>query len=330
MNSNLTETNNYKPKVFISILNWNDVSNTIRCLDHILRQNYENYSIVVVDNGSDDDSYKILKELKQDFHLIRSEINLGYTGGNNIVIDYALNNGADYVWLFNNDAIANQDMLSILVDESEKNLTTGIIGPLVKNAGSEATQFAIGVFDLRTPVYRPIYNIDEATQIIRNGERNIAIVGTAMLIKRAVFEKIGKLDVDIFAYWEDIDFSIRSINAGFENSTNFATSLYHPCKDTKGDPFSVKPNYYYFMTRNEILMWRRYCPRVAYYRSVYWTVKRQIGQINRMPDYHEGVDAVLAGIWDGIIGRGGPYVVPARRPMGFLRIFLNIFKKIQS
>ena len=64
-------------------------------------------------------------------------------------------------------------------------------------------------------------------------------------------------------------------------------------------PDAVRPHYYYFMTRNEILMWRRFCRRVPFLKSVIWVLRRQLRQIMRMPNNTAGLDAVLSGLWDG-------------------------------
>ena len=83
----------------------------------------------------------------------------------------------------------------------------GLASPLVREEEDHsAIQFACGLFDLTTPTYQPTYTIEQAREWQTKYPDRIALVGTAMLVRRAVFEKIGVLDDRIFAYWEDIDY----------------------------------------------------------------------------------------------------------------------------
>lgn len=311
-------------KVFISVLNWNNSDDTLRCLKSLFDLSYKNIEIIVVDNNSDSGSIRKLEESDYKFTLIKSQKNLGYTGGNNLAMRYAIENDADYVWLFNNDAIAEPDMLTHLISEFHKDTDLGIVSPLVKDSDSDNVQFALGIFDLRKPTYTPVYDVDVAFQYLADGEKNIAIVGTAMLIRRELIDKIGYLDDSIFAYWEDIDYSIRSILSGFKNKVLYSSTLRHPPKKTITDPSTVKPHYYYFMTRNEIKMWRKHCAPKAYLRSIYWSIIRVHDQIIRLKDYHDAINAILRGLWDGIRGVDGPYIKEKYRPIKAVGKFVRL------
>ncbi|MDD2861728.1 MAG: glycosyltransferase family 2 protein [Acidiphilium sp.] len=322
---------NDEPKVYIVILNWNNFEDTERCLRSLHDQKYNNYKIVVIDNGSADDSASKIKDICEStdaIDLIKLPENIGYTGGNNVGIKYSLEQGAEYVWLFNNDAVAEPNMLKYLIESFKDDSRLGVVSPIVKDIGTNNVQFALGVFDLNTPTYTPVYSEDLADKYIINGETNIAIVGTAMLVKRSVFDQIGVLDDEIFAYWEDIEFSIRSVSAKFVNKVINTTSLLHPPKKTIDSPETVKPHYYYFMARNELIMWRKHCSQMAYIRSIYWAFHRQIKQIDRMPNYRAGKIAIFDGLWDGIIGRGGRYEPAYYRPRKIIEIILRITHKI--
>ena len=142
-----------------------------------------------------------------------------------------------------------------------------------------------------------------------------------MLVRRAVFEKIGALNESFFAYWEDIDYSIRSHFAGFRNVAVPGASVYHVSKLTVDAADTVRPYYYYFMTRNEILMWRGFCSRLPYLKSVFWVLRRQLRQIRRMPHNVAGIDAILSGLWDGWLGFGGAYDPHRRMPLPIRMLF---------
>ena len=299
------------PLVAIVVLNWNGAEDTLRCLESLERQTYPNFRLLVVDNGSTDGSLAALRALGERITLIESPENLGYTGGNNLGMRRALADGADYLWLFNNDATAAPDTLARLIATCEADPAIGLASPLVCDDQDHATiHFAGGRFDLAAPTYEPTEDLEKARLWQAAAPGHMALWGTAMLARRALVEKIGLLDDRIFAYWEDIDYSIRSALAGFRNVMVFDAVIFHAAKPTIRSPRDVKPYYFYFMTRNEILMWRKFCPTKKYLRALLWTILRQARQIDRMRDSQAHVDAVRAGLWDGLRGKGGAYQAP--------------------
>ena len=299
------------PLVAIVVLNWNGAEDTLRCIASLARQTHPNFRILVVDNGSTDGSTERLRALGDRITLIESQENLGYTGGNNLAIREALKGEAGYVWLFNNDAVAEPDTLARLVAACEADPGIGLASPLVRDDADPALiHFAGGRFDLDTPIYEPTEDLEKARAWQKADPGHMALWGTAMLARRALVEKIGLLDERIFAYWEDIDYSIRGALAGFRNVMVFDAVVFHAAKPTILSPREVKPYYFYFMTRNEILMWRKFCPMKKHLRAALWTILRQSRQIERMRGSQAHVDAVRAGIWDGLRGKGGAYQTP--------------------
>lgn len=296
------------PLVYIIVLNWNSGEDTLRCLASLELQTYPNFRLLVVDNGSTDGSVAVLRGLGARATLIASETNRGYTGGNNLGIARALAEGAAYIWLLNNDALVTPDTLARLIAVAEVDPGIGLLSPLVYDDQDRAVvQFAGGRFDLNAPSYTPTEDVTDGQSWQAADPRRMALWGTAMLVRRALVEKIGLLDDRIFAYWEDIDYSIRSALAGFRNVMVFDAVIFHGVKPTIRSLEDVKPYYWYFMTRNEFLMWRKFCPLKKYLRAALWTILRQSRQIENMKESPAHVNAVLAGLWDGLLGKGGPY-----------------------
>jgi GT2 family glycosyltransferase len=296
------------PRVQIIILNWNRIDDTLRCIESLEGQSYPNFRIVVVDNGSTDSSSHALDTLADSVELIRSPQNLGYTGGNNLALHEAFALGADYVWLFNNDALAERDALAQLVAICEANPAIGLASPLVSEADYPNTkQHGCGLFDLDVPSYMAAEGTNQVLDWQTRFADRIAVHGTALLIRRSLYESISGLDDAFFAYWEDIDYSIRSAKAGFRNVVVVKSRIYHESKPTKSDPDSIMPYYYYFMARNELLMWRKFCSGPKFARVFMWTLRRQLLQIARMPRNVAGINAILAGLWHGLRGVGGRY-----------------------
>ena len=125
------------------------------------------------------------------------------------------------------------------------------------------------------------------------------------------------MDDLLFAYWEDFDYSIRSARAGFLNRVVFEASVFHPGKAVIASGDAAKPYYYYFMSRNEILMWRKQCSRMIFLRFLVWVVRQRLVLIDGVPDNLAAVDAVLSGLWDGVRGVGGGYDPDKRMPFPF-------------
>lgn len=306
------EDHRTQPLVVIIVLNWNGCEDTLRCVASLEQQSYGNFSITVVDNGSTDGSRDALRALGSRVTLISNHENLGFTGGNNPALRDAFARGAEYVWLFNNDAEADRDALARLVAVCEADPRVGLASPVIRESGNhDEVQVACGRFDVSVPVYEAIDDLTQVQALLASDPDSVVLVGTALLIRRSLFAAIGELDDRFFAYWEDVDYSIRSARAGFRAVPVFDAAIFHAAKPFRA-PGSIRPYYFYYMARNETLMWKKYCDRLPFFRSVWWNVLRQLRQIERLPGYRDGVEAALAGVWDGWRGVGGRYD-PARR-----------------
>src|SRR3989338_1461196 len=117
-----------KPKIAIVVLNYNNIKDTLECLDVLKNVNYENLDIILVDNNSQDESKAILKSLSDiRLKILFSEVNLGFSGGNNKGIKYALDIGAEYVLVLNNDTKVELSFLSNFLKEMEKYNDAGVM-----------------------------------------------------------------------------------------------------------------------------------------------------------------------------------------------------------
>ena len=119
------------PKVAVIVLNWNGLDDTVECLESLRKISYPNYAVVVVDNGSEGDDVRVLKEKFGDYvHVVENERNYGFAEGNNIGIRYSLNAlEPAYLLLLNNDMVVAPDFLEELVRVAESDTGIGILGP---------------------------------------------------------------------------------------------------------------------------------------------------------------------------------------------------------
>jgi len=285
-------------KVSIVILNYKLPEDTLECIQSIYNNIYEKFQIIVVDNGSQDGSVeKIInwaeknkkrfiyckeknfvfpeEKFKQELVIIENKENLGFAGGNNIGIKYALNCGADYIWLLNNDTVVEKDTLesSILLAErlkAERQEKVGLISSKIYCYKDRTmVQYNGG-----KPFYKGIPD--------KEGElpRSVKFAPCcSLLINRKLLEEIGLLNEDYFLYYEDTEFCTRTLKAGWTIWYNPYSKVYHKGGASIGlwlqSPLSA-----YYATRNILLCQFQINPAkvgeiFVYLRNGYWQELRK-------------------------------------------------------
>ena len=205
------------PRVCIIILNWNGFEDTIECLESLKKITYPNYEVVVVDNASSGDDVEVLGARYGNYmHIIANDRNYGYSGGNNIGMQYALDRQSDYVFLLNNDTVVDAEFLTELVTVAEGDNDIGIEGGKVYYYDSpNKLQVIGGKINWWLGIWRHYGNQEDIGQFDQIAERDF-VFGTAMLIKRDVMERISLLDASFFFGIEEYDYCTRAIRAGFK------------------------------------------------------------------------------------------------------------------
>jgi GT2 family glycosyltransferase len=303
-----------RPAVCVVVLNWNDGETTSTCLRSLAATAYPNLSIVVVDNASSDGSAEELACIET-IDLIRNRTNLGFTGGVNAGIRRAMECGAAYVWLLNSDATAAPDILGQLVTAAERDLRIGLVSPVFHDPEPpHVAEFCLAQYDPDTGIARQTGDASIAREwAVRYPER-VVLLGTALLIRRSLIETIGVLDDQFFAYVEDVDYSLRGTAAGFRNVAVPDAIVWHHFKSPVENPSGVPPYLHYYITRNYLLLWRKISDRLFVSKAMLWFMRDRLMQLSRMTGDAEATDALLAGLWDGLRGTGGPYDPERRMP----------------
>jgi GT2 family glycosyltransferase len=242
-----------KPRIFIIILNWNGVEDTCECVLSAQQINYQNYEVIIVDNGSEDNSVKVFKEKFSEICIIETGQNLGYAGGNNAGIAYALEKSADYILILNNDATVDSSILDNFIEIAERHPNAGILGAKIYFSSEpkkiwfaggawlpEIAKFThIGYGEADDPTYDLVRTIDYAC-------------GCALFVKADVFRKIGLLETKFFLTWEETDFCYKARRAGFECLFAPSAHVWHKVSASfKGGEAGLMHEY--FMTRNRLL-----------------------------------------------------------------------------
>lgn len=293
-------------KVYIIILNWNGEDNTIECLNSLKEINYNNYKIVVVDNGSAGGSVFEIKKRFPEVEMIENKINLGFAGGNNIGIKYAISNRADYILLINNDTTVEKDFLNKLVEAGESDKSIGLVGSKICfYSEPNRIWFAGGKVN---------WIKNKGTHIgwgeIDNGQYDKIkeagyLTGCCLLIKKEVINKVGVLPEDYFLYYEDLDFSLRVKNFGYKCVYVYKSKIYHKVsKSTK--PGS--PEYIYYHTRNGLVLAKRngsLLSKIILYPHCIFLFLKQLVKIVIFPQKRNWSYAVLKGERDFLLGKMG-------------------------
>lgn len=296
------------PKVFVAVLNWNGLKDTLECLESLYGTEYDNLEIIVVDNGSTDDSVDVIRARYPDIAFISHMINRGYSGGNNSAMLYALDHGADYVWLLNNDTAVESSSLGCLVETAEKDSIVGLISPVIYYYDSPHTiQFGGSYIDWKNHML--VSRDDDLNDTrFRTGE-DVCLWGTALLVKRRLIEEIGYFDEDFFAYWEDTDYSLRALKAGYRSVICTEAKIYHKTPVPRPGNTNRSPLYYYYMTRNRYFLASRHfrdLGRLTILRHYIAEAMLSIMCCKNCNDW-AGAEACLQGLWDALRGIGGAW-----------------------
>lgn len=281
--------------VYIILVNFNGAKDTIECIKSLNNINYENFKIVVVDNKSSDEDKLKLKEADVKFHLIESNENLGFAGGNNIGIKYAIDNNADFVLLLNNDTLVHKDFLNELMKYTEINV--GVIGPkILYYPEVSKIWFAGGMINWFKFIGQHFGEKQEDNGQFNTLKEVDFVTGCCMLIDSNVFKKVGLLPEGYFMYFEDVDFCVKVKDAGYKLIYNPNSEIYHKVSISSGgeeSPFILK-----YSNRNRLKFMKKYKHKVSfimYMLSItYFYITRFIKIIKYMIRYKKNKEKIMA------------------------------------
>lgn len=344
------------PNVVIVILNWNGWKDTLKCLEDVNQLNYPNYRTVIVDNGSEDDSWQKLTAIEgvrsltwpanhstrlgdereiepensgnckphdnssnqsknvqesvpaQGTVLIGTNANLGFAGGCNVGIDYALSHNADYVFLLNNDAQIAPHAMSHLIDVA-KRADAAIVGAKVLDEYGRSILFSInnwpehlfGGTNLATP------EREEAYWPSPGGVDGAAILLRRDLLERRLEECRFALDPQFFMYAEETDLCLYGYSKGYRCVVARDAVVCHGLSKSSGG--AGNPRSYYYLTRNRIYLANRWLSlpwKILFH--LYYIPSRLALRLLRVRKVGDGsARAVFNGLLDGYRGKKGKW-----------------------
>lgn len=196
-----------QPSIYAVILTHNHYEDTQDCLESVFAADYPDLKVVIVDNGSSDGTPERVRQEFPPVQVIENGQNIGVPAGYNIGFQHALEQGADYILMLNNDTVIPPDMIHELLGVGGEDPSTGIIMPKVLYHGSDDRVWSSGG---RYRAFPPAILMTDKRQEYQDRTRLIEYApGCGLLIHRRAFERAGLFDPGYFFLWDDWDFSER-------------------------------------------------------------------------------------------------------------------------
>ncbi len=285
-------------KLTLVTINYNSTEDTIRFLDSLRSQTDDQFDCIVIDNDSEPVYQQQLMAYTASYTrvltVISSPQNRGFSGGNNLGIKRALEHGADWVALINNDTTVTPSFVGDLRSQLTSH-PPAVVGVPINERGKTAYAGCITWNATSLPhLYRPV-----------SREHATYVIGAALIVHREVFARSGYLDESYFLYFEDADFSLRARRAQFPIvHLAFPTIDHAVSRSTTslGSPILLR-----YHIRNAIYFNRAHAPltaRVLLPVVLAWIAFKQVIKLFLGLE-HAQSRALIAGIRDGVLGSMG-------------------------
>ena len=251
---------NADKKIAVIIINWKKYDLTLNCIDSVLKSSYKNFKIILIDNESQN-SFPDEINKSEKIKITKNENNEGFSKANNQGIKYSIKNGFDYVLLLNNDTLIKNDLINSLIQQSST-LNQKIIQPLILNYDGTKIWNAGGKINNFFGTFQTLDKGKGFENFKRNRTYTDWFTGCCVLIKSEIFNDIGYFDERFFAYYEDIDFSIRLKKMGYTIALMTDSYLQHyesaSSKSINKSEGNLSPYVHYLNIRNHILLLKKH------------------------------------------------------------------------
>lgn len=259
-------------RVGVALLNWNGGEFTIPCVESLIASELKPWRIVVADNASTDGSADAVASAFPDVPVIRNDRNLGFAGGTNVAVKALLADGADLVWILNNDTVVDPRCLGELVEEMGRDDGVAAVSAKIHYEQPRDVIWYAGATWSRWTFAAPHRGEREVDRGQFDQTEDVGFVsGCCMLVRATALRKVGLLDEAYVAYYEDADWCLRALHAGYRLRYVPSALLWHKVsasirKNTLGQSGGFSsPFAYYLSTRNRIYVLRAHAGRPVPY-----------------------------------------------------------------
>jgi GT2 family glycosyltransferase len=260
-------------KLAIIIINWKQYDLTKKCILSVSKVKFENYKIILVDNESNEKNLNLLLNDLNNLKVIKNKSNLGFGEANNQAINYALNENFDYVMLLNNDTEVDHNFIFPLITTIEKNTSIGGVQPLIMNYFNRDLIWSAGG-------YLNKFFGNTTTNKSLGKKLNLDwITGCCMLLKTEVIKKTKLLDENFFAYYEDVDWSLRIKDLGYSLQLVETSLIYHHGSISSNNSTSegrLSAYVHYLNFKNHIYFLRKHIEKFNFFGVVLYQLIKLI------------------------------------------------------
>ncbi|MHA2029001.1 MAG: glycosyltransferase family 2 protein [Candidatus Kariarchaeaceae archaeon] len=295
-------------KIGVVILNWNNVPDTIKCILSVCEQTYENRELIVVDNGSGDDSVSRLQQRFPDLTIIANGRNLGYAGGNNIGIKFLLKRDIEAILILNNDVVLESSALLELTDTLNQDDAIKVVAPVTLTFDEPPKVIESGArFNPYNGSQTRLYQGANPKDIEELPPFDIDIApGCAFLAHRDSFGEVGYLPEHYFLYYEETEWCLDVKRSGYRVVCQPKALVRHKNSSTIGFD---SPLVTYYLTRNQFYLYRKHLLRSTVHQIIVFSIIREFKRI--LVDILSGrtihAYSRVQGLLDFIRGRTGFY-----------------------
>lgn len=294
----------------IVLLNWNGLEDTLECIASIARADDPNVRVIVVDNGSSGNQAEHIATAFPKVTVLPQAENLGFCGGCNVGIQYALEHGAEYVMLLNNDTLVPKDAIEKLITAAERLPDAGAVSPVIlEHPATEKVWYSNARWIAEEAQFRLAYPDENYNEI--RGRAPYATefaCGCCMLIPRAALENVGLLDERYFAFYDEADWCERAHRLGLRSYVVPSANIHH--KVSRSTPSLVST---YLLTRNRLLWMKENLAFKIRFRSAKYLVRDFVWHVANLfgltKKYYsrDHSRAVIRGYRDYFLGRFGKW-----------------------
>jgi len=285
------------PLVYILTLNWNRLKDTLECLESLEKITYPNKHLIVIDNGSTDGSPDGIAKNFPKVEQLRNQSNLGFAAGFNVGLRHAIEQGADFVFIVNNDTTIAPDALEHLIKAAQPQAIAAV-APIIYYTHAPEEVWSAG--SNRNPITLDTQDNHGRGQVFTQPTERDFLSGCGLLIKCSVLKEVGLFDERFFFYYEDSDFSLRLQKAGYRLLVVPQAKMWHKVSQSSDGGDST--NERFWMGKSSVIFFRKHSRGMQRWLIIVWRTGSALKTTFRLLALgkFEASKAYIKGLWDGL------------------------------